>query len=295
MEEELQHLRQELDHRIRESQDWHKRHVQTSRYIETMRLEKEEMLRQHTIERGRLQSEVKVLTERVRELESSTAVTAAWKERTTTGSVGSIHLKGPTDTVNAGLTDPEWDATWAFIDGDEYPPSPPESTCKALATQSIKGNEENMLSQSLLWMLLLCGALVASKCSSTKPTAIPVLPKLPQEVCVASATVLDTILNGRDLATPDSKPGLAPAHVPSSGEWPPATLSGAELASLSGIQFLPTMYSSTAGFGYKITTPVEAITTESECVSHLQTLLTSTVPPEVIRDFKRLLQESGSR
>src|SRR5664279_5147865 len=62
LEEELGEARTSLD-------DWARKEQSYQQYIENMQLEKEEMVRNHTLESGDLRKKVSVLTEHIQRLE----------------------------------------------------------------------------------------------------------------------------------------------------------------------------------------------------------------------------------
>lgn len=98
-------------------------------------------------------------------------------------------------------------------------PSPVQEKrpASALTTQGRSKETENTqndppVAQSLLFMLLLCGCLVASVPANSQPAA---LPNMPADVRAAAPTILNDLLSGFDTTSgPGSSRSMAKAVVP---------------------------------------------------------------------------------
>jgi hypothetical protein len=171
-----------------------------------MQLEKEEMVRNHTIETGDLRKKVSVLTDHIQRLEvtpmstmpSSTGFSADYSD------IDSLTMDGAWDNIS-------------FL--NDF--NPPEAEVKVETSlvpikkseNSLLGDSEKPAAQGLLLMLLLFGAFVASKGSS------PSIPQMSDDVRAASATLLEDIF--KDAGVPQTASGIseAVAPLPSGNSW----------------------------------------------------------------------------
>ncbi|KAF4443223.1 hypothetical protein FALBO_17274 [Fusarium albosuccineum] len=176
MEEEMNELRTKLEQVLLEKQSY-------TNYIETLNLEKEEMIRSHTIETGELRKKVGVLTDHVQRLESNAVPSAA------TGTNG--YAGGFDDMDGMGMGG-AWDASNFLHD---YPVEP--EVKQEMAIVPAKKNDNNPFGAEgekpaaqggLLFMLFLVGAFVLSSRST------PSIPRVSEDVRAASATLLDNVL-----------------------------------------------------------------------------------------------------
>jgi hypothetical protein len=173
------------------------------RIIESLHMEKRDMLMKHTEETSNLRKRIQVLTDRL-DAGPAPAMSA------NPSSTGFTEFNEEFDTLNIGPHD--WDN---FI----FPPDangmiPDEfglgqqsmvpmkqslekkaSTNTIVPTQTRKANDnstEQPIASSLLFMLLLCGAFVASKPPTSSTSE---LPKMPAHVRAAAPTVLSNLLS----------------------------------------------------------------------------------------------------
>lgn len=227
MQDEFAAMRVEYDALISEKENWHRESMEMHHLINQLNFDKEELVRNHTLETGELRKKVSVLTER---LEAATGNGMAVAPSTTFTDFAS-----EMDNLNMGSSD--WD-NYIFVNdfaSDEQTP-PASNQEPSLALVSRSKEEDKPVASGLLLMLLLCGAFVASKSGN----AAPPIPRMPDEVRAASATVLDSIFKDAGVSTTLSEHGLIANRVsgfepaPSGVAWPKATLSGSELAGISG-------------------------------------------------------------
>lgn len=186
---------------MHERQQWHQ-------YSENLLREKEELLRQHTLETAELRRKNSYLMEEAHRLEgaamsaqpSSTGVSAGFPEFE--------HL-----TMDGSPFD-----DFSFIDN-------PSLDMEAKSESSVvmqpnresptpTNTEDRSAASGLLLMLLLCGAWVASK--GTSSTSAPI-PRMPDDVRVASAVVLENIYKDAGLQPQVS----TQPNVDSAGKKPP--------------------------------------------------------------------------
>jgi hypothetical protein len=196
--------------------------------IGQLQFDKEELVRTHTLETGDLRKKISVLTERL-ECASSTAMSVQPSSTFT-------DFASEMDNLNMGNS--EWDNyifVSDFIADEQQTPAAQQE--QSLVVARPKEGEDKSAASGLLLMLLLCGAFVASK--STGSTAPP-LPRMPDEVRAASATVLDSILKDAGPSPSLADQAVMASRVsevepgPSGMNWAKGTLSGSDLAGISG-------------------------------------------------------------
>lgn len=204
--------------------EWACKEQQYQQYIENMQLEKEEMVRNHTIESGDLRKKVSVLTEHIQRLEStgmsnvpsSTGFSADYAD------IDSLTMDGAWDNisfVNDFAAEPEVKVENAVV--------PVKKT-----ENSLLSEPEKPAAQGLLLMLLLFGAFVASKGST------PSIPKMSDDVRAASATLLEDIF--KDAGVPQTASGVSEVAAPlpsgNSNSWsnnPVPSMGGSEMVGVA--------------------------------------------------------------
>jgi len=198
LEEDLAEAKLALD-------DWARKEQQYQQYIESMQLEKEEIVRNHTIETGDLRKKVSVLTEHIQRLESApmAPMPAANGFSNDYADIDSLTMDGAWDNIS-------------FL--NDFAPEPEVKVEASLAP--VKKTENSLLSepekpaaQGLLLMLLLVGAFVASKGSS------PTIPKMSDDVQAASATLLEDIFKDAGVSNAASSISEVMAPLPSGNSW----------------------------------------------------------------------------
>jgi hypothetical protein len=155
---------------------------QFQQYIDTLMMEKEEMVRRHTIETGELRKKNAILEEQLQRFENATM-------SNTSGSAGLSNEFSDFDN----MTGHPWDnfsvANEFTIEGGHRLDSDVSDTSRNDSAIIQPDGDKNMASGFLL-MLLLCGAWVASR-NSNSPASI--LPAISEDMRAASATVLDNL------------------------------------------------------------------------------------------------------
>ncbi|KAH7354767.1 hypothetical protein BKA65DRAFT_228309 [Rhexocercosporidium sp. MPI-PUGE-AT-0058] len=198
LEEDLAEAKLALD-------DWARKEQQYQQYIEGMQLEKEEIVRNHTIETGDLRKKVSVLTEHIQRLESAPmpSMPAANGFSADYADIDSLAMDGAWDNIS-------------FL--HDFAPEPEVKVESSLVP--IKKSENSLLSepekpaaQGLLLMLLLVGAFVASKGSS------PTIPKMSDDVQAASATLLEDIFKDAGVSNAATSISEVMAPLPSGNSW----------------------------------------------------------------------------
>lgn len=318
LEEDLADTKLALDDYVQKEQQY-------QRYIENMQMEKEEMIRVHTIETGDLRKKVSVLTEHIQRLEVSAPMTAAPTSNSFVNDYADIE----------SLTmDGAWDNI-SFLDDftNETEVKVENSLVPAKKTENILLSEpEKPAAQGLLLMLLLVGAFVASKGSS------PAIPTMNDEIRAASTTLLQDIFKDAGVQQAGTSVSEAMAPLPSGSSWsvtPMPSMGAADmvgmtqstLGDLTDRLAQPTeeqnneqLFSLTAAQYNDLTsqdflqgTPKRSTSQgrrnlgetlaamrnenkkESAAEVYTRSLLWDQVPSEVVRNFAKMVQESQNR
>ena len=168
----------------REKESWVSAQQHYKQYIDTLLQEKEDLVQTHTIESNELRKKNNFLTEQVQRLES-TSMSAA------PSSTGFSADYSDFDHLTMGNS--PWDHFSLVNEFNLESEHQTETSLVVLPPKKEKSApkfEETSATSGLLLMLLLCGAWVASNRSAVLPASIP---RMPEDVRVASAAVLDSI------------------------------------------------------------------------------------------------------
>lgn len=196
--------------------EWLRKEQQYEQYIAAIQLEKEEIVRNHTIESGDLRKKVSVLTDHIQRLES-TAMSAV---------PSSTGFSADYSDVDTLTMDSAWDNI-SFL--NDFSPESEVKVEQSLvpakkAENPLLSEPEKPAAQGLLLMLLLVGAFVASKGSS------PSIPKMSDDVRAASAALLEDVFNDAGIQqSAASGVSEAIAPLPSGNTW-----SSAPITSMGG-------------------------------------------------------------
>lgn len=197
---EVNALRVQLEESRRECQMY-------MQYCDNLTIQKEEMIRNHTIESRELRKKVSVLTENITALESNSVPTPGPSGTTINGPFGevdSLCMPGGWDNAN-------------FLHQYGMVPEPPKqnmqpSVAKKTETGSSGEGEKTATQGGLLFLLFLVGAFVMS---SPSPPAIP---RVSEDVRSASAALLDNVL--KEAGMPSSTAAVQPMpSQPATANW----------------------------------------------------------------------------
>lgn len=167
-----------------EKEGWVTAQQHYKQYIDTLLQEKEDLVQSHTIESNELRKKNNFLTEQVQRLET-TSMSAG------PSSTGFSEDYSDFDQLNMGSS--PWDPISFVNEFNLESEHQTETSLVVLLPKKEKSAtkfEEHSATSGLLLMLLLCGAWVASNRSAILPASIP---RMPEDVRVASAAVLDSI------------------------------------------------------------------------------------------------------
>ena len=167
----------------REKEDWATSQQQLRQYVDSLLVEKEELVRCHTIETGELRKRNALLSEQLQRMESTAMSTAP----SSTGFSADF-----SDFDNLTMDSSPWDN---FSLANDFSVEADNSVGTSMAIEAKRSKptlkeDDKVAASGFLVMLLLCGAWVASR----GPTAASsVLPTMSDDVRAASATVLNHI------------------------------------------------------------------------------------------------------
>lgn len=213
---------------LREKNEWVAAQQQVNQYTENLHMEKEEMVRKHTLETGELRKKNSILREHIEKLET-TAKPA---------SNPSTFSNEFSDYENVNMENGPWE-DFSMINEfslDAAPPAPqqqPAAPCTSLIlpnknAEKSSSQSDHPFSWNAFYMCLLFGAFIASNSSSASNPAIP---HLSDEYRAESANVLKAVLESNSdssqLANPTPTVPSASATAPL-----PTTISGAEMAEM---------------------------------------------------------------
>ncbi|PWY89264.1 hypothetical protein BO70DRAFT_385335 [Aspergillus heteromorphus CBS 117.55] len=327
LEEELQNMRLREADLLREKGEWMSAQQEITQYINTMHMEKDEIIRVHTLETADLRKKNNILKETVEKLERHSRATAP----TTLPTEFS-------DFENLTMDSSPWeDFTMVNSLSLEAEPVPTSAHSSSLVV-STNDKEKSATSDypfswNAFYMCLLFGAFIASNSSSLSRS----IPQLSEEYRAESANVLRAVLSS---SPPEFAQSSNQAAVASSSGVPmPTTITGAEMAqmtagavpssldALHNTLTLPTkqqeqeqvfalnadQYNSLttfddAGVDYKQQQQpsnlqqalaalrgngAHKIPNKATSEVYSRSLMWDRVPEKVIRDFRRMVQECG--
>lgn len=309
LEEEMQNLRIQEQRWLHERQQWHQ-------FTEGLAREKEELVRQHTLETAELRKKNNCLMEEIRRLESVSMSAQPSSAGISAGFPEFEHLTMDTSSFD----------DFAFIENPvmntEHKNEASLVVLPKKETPPPMKSEDTSAASPLLLMLLLCGAWVASNTSS----ASAVIPRMPDDIQVASSAILKNIYKDAGIEachTPrpvSSSLGMARAGTFSShpNPSPLAALHNdlttptqqqerEQLFSLSTDQYNHMMADDLFADEPELSAPsgrrnlgelFTAVRAEKKGPAaevYTRSLMRSEVPANVVRDFARMVAEGSAR
>ncbi|KAE8144328.1 hypothetical protein BDV25DRAFT_99045 [Aspergillus avenaceus] len=213
LQDELQNLRLREAELLREKSEWIATQQEIHQYVNSMHMEKDEIIRVHTLETAELRKKNNILKETVEKLERHARTSTAPNMATDFS-----------DFENLTMENTPWE-DFTMVNSLSLE-SEPVSAQQSMATE--KGNEKSdyPFSWNAFYMCLLFGAFIASNGTSLSARSIP---QLSEEYRAESANVLRAVLS----STPPelAQPGQ---HAVASSAGPlPTTISGAEMAQMT--------------------------------------------------------------
>ncbi|CEL08395.1 Putative BZIP transcription factor [Aspergillus calidoustus] len=219
LEDALQSLRLREQEHAREKNEWLTIQQEMVQYINSQQVEKDELIRVHTLETAELRKKNNILKETVEKLERHA-------RSNVTNDFG--------DFENLTMESSPWEdftmVNGLSLDTEPVAPQPSQAMVVATSDKAEKAaNADYPFSWNAFYMCLLFGAFIASNSTSLPARS---LPRLSEEYRAESANVLKAVLSS-------SPPELAhssanhPAVSASAGPLP-TTITGAEMAQMTG-------------------------------------------------------------
>lgn len=207
MEDEKKHytaLLNDLEEELAEAKivmdEWAHKEQQYQQYIDNLQMEKEEMVRAHTLETGDLRKKVSVLTEHVQKMESTAMATVP----SATGFAADYA------DIDSLTMDGAWDSISFLNDFPSEDIKPDVALVPAKKAEgALVSEQEKPAAQGLLVMLLLFGAYIASTGTSSS------IPRMSDDVRAASTTLLQDMFKDAGVAQAASGVVEAAAPLPS--------------------------------------------------------------------------------
>ncbi|EEQ84682.1 hypothetical protein RJZ56_003534 [Blastomyces dermatitidis] len=237
LEEALREMKLREQEYHREKAELFEREQQLRTYINQLHMEKEEMIRSHTLETGELRKKNAILREHLEKVElgAQPAPNSAFRNEFS-------------DYENITMENAPWD-DFSMVNefslntenhGLIRTPTPvPDNTVLVTSKKSEKSldkppghTDSSPFSWNTFYMCLLFGAFIASNNSSISPA----LPALSEEYRAESANVLRAVLASADSSDAANalNPGALPGTSSSITANLPTTITGAEMAQITG-------------------------------------------------------------
>lgn len=203
LEQESKGLRRHLENEMQQ-------HQEALHTIDSLHLENEELVIKHTEESGVLRKQIEHLLGQV-----DTAASSVMSANRSSTGYADVTTNMDALTMSGALDD--------HFQDEQHGMAWDMSGQTLEQQQGLQELNASKPSTGVLFMILLCGALVTSRSASSSK---PVIPRMPEEVQAASSTVLDSLLRDGHLANygrPNPVSQLATAFEPS-----PSDVTGAD-------------------------------------------------------------------
>lgn len=211
---------------LREKADWLSAQQQFNQYLEGLHMEKDELIRAHTLETAELRKKNNILRETMDKLEQQLKSSSS---NTFTTEFG--------DFENMTMENGQWEdfamVNDMSIDAEPIAADNSMSLVKTEKADKAMNQSEYPFSWNAFYMCLLFGAFIASNSASLSSAA---LPKLSDEYRAESANVLKAVLASApsDAAAPSSSAHAGPSAAAAAATHLP-TLQGAEMAGMAAV------------------------------------------------------------
>ncbi|KAL5001661.1 hypothetical protein BDV10DRAFT_148066 [Aspergillus recurvatus] len=221
LEEELQNMRLRESELLREKDEWLATQQKISEYINSLHMDKDELIRVHTLETAELRKKNNILKETVEKLERHARTNVPTEF---------------SDFENLTMGSSPWEdftmVNSLSLDADAVAPTAQPSQAMVVAANEKapeKPANEYPFSWNAFYMCLLFGAFIASNSASLQARS---LPRLSEEYRAESANVLKAVLASSPPELAHSSTNQLP--VSSSAGPLPTTITGAEMAQMTG-------------------------------------------------------------
>ncbi|KAL4890604.1 hypothetical protein BDV59DRAFT_92072 [Aspergillus ambiguus] len=219
LEEELQNMRLREAELLREKSEWMAAQQEITHFINSLHMEKDEMIRVHTLETADLRKKNNILKETIEKLERHARP--------------SNMATDFSDFDNLTMDNTPWEdftmVNSLSLDAEPVATAPAPSSTMVISTTDKAPEKSNdyPFSWNAFYMCLLFGAFIASNNVSLSSRA---LPQLSEEYRAESANVLKAVLASSppELASSNNHPAPAPSATPM-----PTTITGVEMAQMA--------------------------------------------------------------
>ncbi|THW33277.1 hypothetical protein D6D22_09206 [Aureobasidium pullulans] len=217
---QVEQLRLQLSTAESQKQFFAAEHAKAHADIQTLHMEKEDLICNHTKETANLRGQIRWYREQFEQFEGESIAPAMSKGPSSTGFTDfNLEMDGlaiedhPWDKfINVhGSEDTDYLGDTAESFATIQPPKQLEHQQQDTTTKTA----EQPVASGILFMLLLCGAFVASRSSSTSNTSTSqtsIIPKMPEDVRAASTEVLNNLLKDNPKEASLFLPDLASSH-----------------------------------------------------------------------------------
>lgn len=218
---------------LREKGEWLAAHQQINQYIEGMHMEKDELIRVHTLETADLRKKNNILKESVEKLEAQVRMPNASALGSDFSDFGNLTMDGATNNswddfvmVNNSSLNAE------SVSGSMAPSNAMINTSTSANDKPRdKNSSDSPFSWNAFYMCLLFGAFIASNSTNLSSRSIP---NLSEEYRAESANVLKAVLSQDQAPSTTNQAAAAPSvSASASTRALPATISGAEMAQMT--------------------------------------------------------------
>lgn len=216
---------------LREKGEWMSAQQQFHQYIDGMHMEKDEMIRVHTLETAELRKKNNILKETVEKLERQAKPVSLSNDFSEFENLTMDN--GQWDDFDIPLESESTQSSSSALVVSMNNEKAPEKMA-ATTTSSSPSSNDHPFSWNAFYMCLLFGAFIASNSASSSARSIP---QLSEEYRAESANVLKAVLNSSppELAQPSSSsnaPGISSSAAANVAPLP-TTISGAEMAQMT--------------------------------------------------------------
>lgn len=326
---QVEQLRLQLSTAESQKQFFAAEHAKAHADIQTLHMEKEDLICNHTKETANLRGQIRWYREQFEQFDGESIAPAMSKGPSSTGFTDfNLEMDGlaiedhPWDKfINVHGSD---DTDYLGDTAESFATIQPPKQLDHPQSQDTTTKAEQPVASGILFMLLLCGAFVSSRSSSTSNTSTTqtsIIPKMPEEVRVASTEVLKHLLKDNPKEVSLFLPDLASSHqqqysAPATTAWPaqhnnmqtlhhhltaPTSLQEAEQA----FAMTPAQYAALTNYpSHTPITPLPAAQSlrpnlaealgkmreqrgVSQAEVYTRSLLWEQIPEDVVREFRR--------
>ncbi|KAI5249835.1 hypothetical protein E4T43_00416 [Aureobasidium subglaciale] len=227
LHQQIDQLRLQVETAESQKQFFISEHNKAHSRIQTMQMEKEDLICSHTKETAHLRGQINWYRE---QFEATSPAAPAMSAAPSSTGFTDFNL----EMDHLAIEDQPWDR-FISVQGAEDVDYLGDTAESFATIQPVKQQQQDIatrlgteqpVASSILFMLLLCGAFVASRSSpaSKDITQAGLIPKMPEEVRAASTEVLNNLLKDNPKEVSRFLPDLTPSHhYPQVADniWPP--------------------------------------------------------------------------